>query len=90
VTADLAEPSLRFGWRTAAVIPELEREIAIFEGPKFKQLVHRLNELEFDYHKVADRDAYCETSAKRLLQERRNIKVRFKIKILSVKSFRMT
>lgn len=74
VTADLAEPSLRFGWRTAAIIPELEKEIAVFEGPKFKQLVHRLNELEFDYHKVADKDAYCETSAKRLLKERRHIK----------------
>ena len=80
VNADLAEPSLRFGWRTAAIIPELQKEIAVFEGSKFKLLVHRLNELEFEYHKVADCDAhgdpYCEASAQKLLKERRAIKVK--------------
>lgn len=29
INADLAEPSLRFGWRTAAIIPELEAEMDI-------------------------------------------------------------
>ena len=76
VNADLAEPSLRFGWRTAAIIPELEKEIAVFEGSKFKLLVHRLNELEFEYHKAADRDSYCGSAAQKLLKERRDIKVK--------------
>ena len=29
LNADLAEPSLRFGWRTAAILPELSTEIDI-------------------------------------------------------------
>jgi len=46
VNADLAEPSLRFGWRTAAIIPELAKEIQTYDSPEFIKLVHRLNAID--------------------------------------------
>jgi len=53
INADLAEPSLRFGWRTAAIIPELEAEMAIYDSSEFRLKVNRLQEIEFEYDKLA-------------------------------------
>jgi len=53
INADLAEPSLRFGWRTAAIIPELEAEMAIYDSSMFRLKVNRLQEIEFEYDKLA-------------------------------------
>jgi len=53
LNADLAEPSLRFGWRTAAVIPELEAEMDIYDSPEFRQKVRKLQEIEHEYDQLA-------------------------------------
>ena len=58
MNADLAEPSLRFGWRTAAVIPELDDEIDTYNAPGFKNLVQRLNHIEFEYDLLASKENY--------------------------------
>ena len=62
VNADLAEPSLRFGWRTAAVIPELDDEIDTYNAPGFKNLVQRLNHIEFEYDLLASKENYSQGS----------------------------
>jgi len=53
INADLAEPSLRFGWRTAAIIPELEAEMDIYDSEEFRLKVKRLQEIEYEYDKLA-------------------------------------
>ena len=62
MNADLAEPSLRFGWRTAAVIPELDDEIDTYNAPGFKNLVQRLNHIEFEYDLLASKENYSQGS----------------------------
>ncbi|KAK7091000.1 hypothetical protein V1264_010723 [Littorina saxatilis] len=42
VYSDLADPSLRYGWRTGAIIPELEREITLQNDPQYKNTVRWL------------------------------------------------
>merc|ERR1711892_98044 len=46
INADLAEPSLRFGWRTAAVIPELSEEIDIYGSQEFRVAKRNLLEVQ--------------------------------------------
>ncbi|KAL5004234.1 hypothetical protein ScPMuIL_017690 [Solemya velum] len=46
VYSDLADPSLKHGWRTGAIIPELENEIVKINSPDFKSAVHWLNVLQ--------------------------------------------
>jgi len=74
VNADLAEPSLRFGWRTAAIVPELAREIETFNSQSFNANVRRLNELEFEYDQLADKGQMYVQQCAELMQERQKIK----------------
>ncbi|XP_076453539.1 5'-nucleotidase domain-containing protein 2-like [Babylonia areolata] len=46
VYTDLADPSLRFGWRTGAIVPELEREIEVYNSADYKAAIRWLVVLE--------------------------------------------
>lgn len=46
VYSDLADPSLKHGWRTGAIIPELEREIIRSNCLEYQQAVKWLNILQ--------------------------------------------
>ena len=74
VNADLAEPSLRFGWRTAAIVPELEKEIKIYNSKDFIELVHRLNKIENEYDHFADLGKEYIHICNAMLEERKHIK----------------
>jgi hypothetical protein len=64
---------LRFGWRTAAVVPELKEELDTFKSPDFIQLVNRLNELEREYDYLANYSSYHQR-CQSIILERQNLK----------------
>jgi HAD superfamily 5'-nucleotidase-like hydrolase len=74
INADLAEPSLRFGWRTAAVIPELRNEIEIFNSSDFKHQVQLLHAIEKEYDILANAENNYQQRCSQLLRERTEIK----------------
>lgn len=74
INADLAEPSLRFGWRTAAVIPELKQEIEVFDAEDFKDKVRRLRTIETEYNIIANAENKNRERCRQLLAERTEIK----------------
>lgn len=74
VNADLAEPSLRFGWRTAAIVPELAKEIETYNSSEFIELVHRLNVIESEYDQFADHGKDYAHICAALLEDRQQIK----------------
>lgn len=52
VYSDLADPSLRYGWRTGAIIPELEREVQIQNSSEYKAAVTWLVTLQHLIHEM--------------------------------------
>lgn len=78
VYSDLMDPVLRYGWRTGAIIPELERELKICNSESYIRDVYWLLTLEdlltdSQINKVDEHD-----SMQRLKQERKELRARLK------------
>ncbi|KAK3730223.1 hypothetical protein RRG08_034968 [Elysia crispata] len=65
VYSDLADPSLRYGWRTGAIIPELETEIEKQNSEVYKSSVRWLVSLQ---HLIDEMQHQNEADSKELIQ----------------------
>nr|KAG5698473.1 hypothetical protein BaRGS_022003 [Batillaria attramentaria] len=66
VYSDLADPSLRYGWRTGAIIPELERDVEIQNNPEYKAAVRWLVTLQ---HLIEEMQHQQSTESKKVITE---------------------
>ncbi|XP_025079315.1 5'-nucleotidase domain-containing protein 2-like [Pomacea canaliculata] len=66
VYSDLADPSLRYGWRTGAIIPELEREIELQNKPEYKAAVRWLVALQ---HLIREMQHQNSTDSKQIIYD---------------------
>lgn len=66
VYTDLADATLKHGWRTGAIIPELEDEIKIINTKTFKEAVRWLNTLE---NLIGDMQVFNDPESQHILNE---------------------
>ncbi|XP_076435703.1 5'-nucleotidase domain-containing protein 2-like [Babylonia areolata] len=66
VYSDLADPSLRYGWRTGAIIPELETEIQLQNGADYKAAVRWLVMLQ---HLIEEMQHQQSPESKQVIEE---------------------
>ncbi|XP_071949399.1 5'-nucleotidase domain-containing protein 3-like [Antedon mediterranea] len=76
VYSDLADPSLKHGWRTGAIIPELESEITTSNSVPFKQAVVWLLTLQalIEKNQVYE-NSECQAVLQEWLRERHQLRV---------------
>ncbi|XP_064615785.1 5'-nucleotidase domain-containing protein 3-like [Liolophura sinensis] len=65
VYSDLADPSLKFGWRTGAIIPELEEEIQKLNTEDYKFSVRWITALQY---LIEEMQVYNDPQAKEIQQ----------------------
>lgn len=79
VYSDLADPSLKHGWRTAAIIPELEHEIDKMCTPSYKVSIMWLTVLQHLLEEMQDEtNEDTEDMIQKLLEERDQIRSHLK------------
>ncbi|XP_064394652.1 5'-nucleotidase domain-containing protein 2-like [Halichondria panicea] len=77
VFSDLADPILQLGWKTGAILPELEREIETSNSTTFKSQLADLLSLE---SLLQRRQNYCDADIEKLLESwkvKRDIKRKY-------------
>ncbi|XP_077988251.1 5'-nucleotidase domain-containing protein 3-like [Glandiceps talaboti] len=79
VYSDLADPCLRHGWRTGAIIPELEPEINTMNSSEFKETVTWLVGLQnlIENEQIHD-SPECQAVIQEWLEERNQLRVKAK------------
>ncbi|XP_074658255.1 5'-nucleotidase domain-containing protein 3-like [Tubulanus polymorphus] len=76
VYSDLADANLKHGWRTGAVIPELENEIKALNSPTFKHSVRWSSALQDLIHKMqVYEDAESQAILNEWMKERDELRV---------------
>lgn len=81
IFTDLADPMLKLGWHTAAIVPELAREIRVQNEDFYRYTIlwmETLTQLIETYQKYTDVDCECRTIIEEWGKERKQLREKAK------------